>query len=382
MMEPKGLRPKPKEEKSEREDGVRAGKLVLADGSVFAGELFGYEGVARGEVVFTTAMTGYLETLTDPSYTGQIVTMTYPLMGNYGITPGDEESDRAHVRALLVREWSPTPSHYTAGPSLDTYLKEQKVVGLAGIDTRALVRRLRSAGTMTGVIVPVETGDVEARSQCIAETNDWVREVATREPYHIEGVGAHVVVMDFGLKRNILRSLQHLGFGVTVVPPNATAEQILSYDPAGLMLTNGPGDPATQTSAIATIRELAGKLPITGICLGHQIIGLAMGACTYKLPFGHRGANHPVKDLRTGRVCMTSQNHGYAIDEATLKETDLEVTHREINDQTVEGIKHRHLPIWSVQYHPEGAPGPRDSSDLFDRIFESFTEKESNHAKE
>ncbi|MGE5653401.1 MAG: glutamine-hydrolyzing carbamoyl-phosphate synthase small subunit [Bacillota bacterium] len=349
------------------------GKLVLADGSVFAGDLFGYEGVARGEVVFTTAMTGYLETLTDPSYAGQIVTMTYPLMGNYGITRGDEESDRAHVHAFLVREWSPTPSHYSAGPSLDAYLKEQRVVGLAGLDTRALVRRLRSVGTMVGVIVPAEMSDTQAQALCTPEITDWVGEVAIREPYHLPGDGPHVVVMDFGMKRNILRNLQRLGLGITVVPRHTSAQEILALQPAGLMLTNGPGDPATQVQAINTVRELAGKLPIAGICLGHQIIALAMGAKTYKLPFGHRGANHPVKDLRTGRVCMTSQNHGYAVHEDSLKQTELVVTHREINDQTVEGVMHRHLPIWSVQYHPEGAPGPRDSSDLFDRVYATFT---------
>ncbi len=352
---------------------VTKGKLVLADGSVFDGEIFGYEGVARGEVVFTTAMTGYLETLTDPSYAGQMVTMTYPLMGNYGITRGDEESGKAYAQAFLVREWSPTPSHYSAGPNLDAYLKEQQVVGLAGLDTRALVRRLRSAGTMPGVIVPATMNDAQAQALCMPENVDWVSEVAVHEPYHIAGEGVHVVVMDFGMKRNILRNLQRLGLRITVVPPHASVGEILALNPAGLMLTNGPGDPATQVRAINTVKELAGKLPITGICLGHQIIGLAMGATTYKLPFGHRGANHPVKDLRTGRVCMTSQNHGYAIDEASLTKTDLVVTHREINDQTVEGIMHRHLPIWSVQYHPEGAPGPRDSSDLFDRIYASFT---------
>ncbi|HLN60062.1 MAG TPA: glutamine-hydrolyzing carbamoyl-phosphate synthase small subunit [Symbiobacteriaceae bacterium] len=354
------------------------GYLVLEDGSLFIGEGFGAVSAIAGEVVFNTGMTGYQEVLTDPSYFGQIVTMTYPLIGNYGINPADFESRMPWVRGFIVKELCDQPSHWQAVKSLSAYLAENGIPGLAGIDTRALTRHLRSSGTMRGVIVttleetaptPEQLAEWTARAQGF-EVHNHVREVTTPNPYRIFGGGHRVVVVDYGLKENILRCLKGRDCDLTVVPSTMSARDILQMRPDGIMLTNGPGDPTDVPESIETVRELVnyGKLPVFGICLGHQILSLALGGSTYKLKYGHRGANHPVKDYITNRVYITSQNHGYAVDELSLNSADIAITHRNLNDNTVEGVMHLHKPVFSVQYHPEAAPGPEESRYLFDRF--------------
>lgn len=356
------------------------GYLVLEDGSLFVGEGFGAAGAAVGEVVFNTGMTGYQEVLTDPSYCGQIVLMTYPLIGNYGINPDDFESRSPWIRGFLVKELCDQPSHWQAVKSLSAYLKENGIPGVAGIDTRALTRHLRSSGTMRGVIVATESDAPPAPDQVAAwvaraqsfQMHDQVRQVTTAKPYRLEGPGHRVVVVDYGSKGYILRCLQELGCDLTVVPATMSAREILALEPDGLMLTNGPGDPADLPEAIQTVRHLleVPGLPLFGICLGHQIASLALGAKTYKLKYGHRGANHPVKDEITNRVYITSQNHGYAVDEWSLDPAEVAVTHRNLNDGTVEGLTHRHKPVFTVQYHPEAAPGPQENGYLFQRFIQ------------
>lgn len=354
------------------------GYLVLEDGTVFAGEGFGALTTQPGEVVFNTGMTGYQEVLTDPSYFGQIVMMTYPLIGNYGINSDDFESRQPWVRGFIVKELCGLPSHWQAVGSLSAYLAENKIPGLAGIDTRALTKHLRTAGTMRGVIATTEDDSLpgpETLAEWTAQAqgftlNNHVRAVTTPNPYRIHGGGHRVVVIDYGLKENILRSLSALDCDLTVVPATTAAAEILELRPDGIMLTNGPGDPADAGYAIDELKVLLehGKVPVFGICLGHQLLGQAMGGSTYKLKFGHRGANHPVKDFMTGRVYITSQNHGYAVDENSITSREVAVTHRNLNDGTVEGMAHLHKPIFSVQYHPEAAPGPQENQYLFDRF--------------
>lgn len=347
------------------------GRLVLEDGTVLEGEAFGGRGVSAGEVVFNTGMTGYQEVLTDPSYCGQIVTMTYPLQGNYGINEADYESVRPFVRGFVVREWCEVPSHWRSTRTLDQYLRDHGIIGLAGVDTRALTRHLRRNGTMRGVIstldIPADTLAGLARSWRLP---DVVAEVTTDAPYTIEGAGPHAVVVDYGVKWNIVRSLRAFGFRVTVVPAWYTARQILDLEPDGVLLSNGPGDPALVRGAQETVRALLGVKPLFGICLGHQILGLALGGRSFKMKFGHRGVNHPVKDLETGRSYITTQNHGYALDADSLRGTGLVVTHVNLNDGTVEGMRHESLPVFSVQYHPEACPGPEDSMYLFGRFLQ------------
>lgn len=353
------------------------GLLVLEDGTVFEGKAFGATGSQNGEVVFNTSMTGYQEILTDPSYCGQIITMTYPLIGNYGVNSEDFESGRSYARGFIVREWSPEPSNWRNEKTVDEFLKEQGVVGISGIDTRALTKRLRNHGVMRGIIT-TEEGEIEelikkAKSAPTLSGQQLVPEVTTKEVYHEipkDGAKYKVVMMDFGGKRNIVRSLQNFGCEVVVVPAQTTAEEVLNYNPDGIMLSNGPGDPVDVPYAIEAVRQLIGKKPIFGICLGHQIVGLALGAKTYKLQFGHRGANHPVKDLKSGRVHITSQNHGYVVDEESIKALDVEVSHINLNDGTVEGIRHKTYPLFSVQYHPEASPGPTDSEYLFEEFID------------
>ena len=362
--------------------------LVLADGTVYRGRAFGAIGESLGEVVFNTAMTGYQEVLTDPSYKGQIVCMTYPEIGNVGINPEDEESARVYVEGFVVKEYWPRPSNWRSSMSLGEYLERAGVVGIEGIDTRALVRRIRTHGAQQAVISSIdldpESLAAKARSAPGIEGQDLVREVTCAEPYEWEwgdwelGRGYRraagdrrdaplVVALDYGIKRNILRRLVATGFRLKVMPAFATADQILALRPDGVFLSNGPADPAAVPYARATIAELIGKKPIFGICLGHQILALALGGKTYKLGFGHHGANHPVKDLRTNRVEITSQNHGFAVDAESVKGR-AELSHLNLNDRTVEGLRGVGVPFFSVQYHPEASPGPHDASYLFARF--------------
>lgn len=356
--------------------------LALEDGTVYEGIAFGAVGVGQGEVVFNTSMTGYQEILTDPSYCGQIVVMTYPLIGNYGINLEDMESAGPKVRGFVVRELCDLPSNWRASGSLESFLKENNIVGIQGIDTRSLTRRLRSQGTMKGVLVAGEVTREEltelARKAPGLTGQDLVSQVTVREPYTIDGDKYHVVVMDFGVKHNIVRWLTKLGCRVTVVPADTFAEEIFSLNPDGIILSNGPGDPKGVLYAAETIRRLLGYCPIFGICLGHQLLALALGGDTYKLPFGHRGGNHPVKDLAAGRVYITSQNHGFAVDAASLKEDLAEVTHINLNDNTVEGFKCRKVPCFSVQYHPEAFPGSTDSEYLFFEFFDMMHDFQRN----
>lgn len=348
--------------------------LALEDGTVFDGKAFGALGEQWGEVVFNTGMTGYQEVLTDPSYCGQIVVMTYPLIGNYGIMKEDFESQMSYVRGFVVREECRQPSNWRLSETIDSFLKKEGVIGLSGIDTRSLTRRLRCHGAMRGVI-STDTADaaalVEKAKNCPHLTGqELVPIVATKEIYTLPGSGYRVALVDFGAKLNIIRCLRERGCEVVVVPPTAAAGEILALNPDGIVLSNGPGDPVDVPYAIETLKELIGKKPILGICLGHQVLGLALGAKTYKMKFGHRGVNHPVKDLVSGRVYISSHNHGFSVDEESMKGLDISVSHRNLNDGTVEGLRHKFLPVFSVQYHPEASPGPRDSEYIFDEFLE------------
>ncbi len=355
-----------------------AGKayLVLEDGTVFQGEAFGAEIETSGEVVFNTSMTGYQEVLTDPSYAGQIVVLTYPLVGNYGINARDFESRQVQVAGFVVREHSTTPSHGLSTGTLHEFLASQGIPGISGVDTRAITRRLRTRGVMMGILGHESPEAALARLKEVPQygDQDFVRKVSTARVYSWNGASAppqegryRILVSDCGLKYNILRLLQARGCEVVAVPATATAEEILSLKPHGLLVSPGPGDPALLDYIVENTRKLLGRVPVMGICLGHQIVARALGASTFKLKFGHRGANHPVKDLTSGRVYITAQNHGYAVDADTLK-GGLEASHINLNDSTVEGLVHRELPLLTIQYHSEASPGPRDNEYLFDRF--------------
>jgi carbamoyl-phosphate synthase small subunit len=349
--------------------------LALEDGRIFEGWSFGHQGETTGEVVFNTALCGYQEVLTDPSYAGQIVTMTYPHIGNYGVNWEDVESARPQVAGFVVREASTVASSWRAAGELHRYLVEAGIVGISEIDTRALTKHLRTHGAKRGVISTLclerEALVARARASRLMTGLDLAREVTCGKPYHFESEGAaasglRVVAYDFGVKRNILRLLAASGCDVTVVPATTPATEVLERRPDGVFLSNGPGDPEPCGYAIAAARAfMAERLPMFGICLGHQILGLACGGKTFKLKFGHRGANHPVKNLETGRVEITSQNHGFAVEPALFERAELILTHVNLNDGTVEGFRHRDLPLMSVQYHPEASPGPHDSHYLF-----------------
>jgi len=366
--------------------------LVLEDGSVYEGHSFGAEITAYGEVVFSTSMTGYQEMLTDPSYAGQILVPTYPLIGNYGINESDFESRQIQVRGFAVREYCSQPSHWQSTRSLHEFLLAYGTPGISGIDTRALTRRLRSSGVMMGILsseMTTEEASKELKSLPKYDFTDFVHQVSTEKAYEwqsnvpatatllsqsLRGASAvkqslKILVIDYGLKYNILRILSQLGCQASAIPCTAPAEDVLALNPDGIVLSPGPGDPALLYDITDTVKGLIGRKPIMGICLGHQLIGKAIGAQTFKLKFGHRGGNHPVRDLATGRVYITAQNHGYAIDADTLKD-GLEVSHINLNDGTVEGLRHRDLPILSIQYHSEASPGPWDNRYLFERFLE------------
>ncbi len=360
--------------------------IALEDGTIFEGVSFTGPGETTGEIVFNTGMSGYQEVLTDPSYTGQIVTMTYPLIGNYGVNEADMESSRVHVEAFVVKEYCPFPSNFRATGNLADFLKKYGVLGIEGVDTRALTRHLRVVGALKGVVSTLDLDPASLVAKAKASPGlvgrDLVREVSCKEPYGwtAEGPkpgsnfttaapGKHkVVAIDYGLKYNQLRLMMERGCSLQVVPCTTTADTILAMNPDGIFLSNGPGDPAAIPGVIETIRELLGKKPIFGICLGQQLLGLAYGGTTYKLKFGHRGINQPVKDLTTGRIEITSQNHGFCVDMASLKADEVELTHINLSDDSVEGIRHKKYPAFSVQYHPENAPGPHDALYLFDRF--------------
>ncbi|MBI2853879.1 MAG: glutamine-hydrolyzing carbamoyl-phosphate synthase small subunit [Chloroflexi bacterium] len=356
---------------------TKTAMLVLADGSSYEGISFGANATAYGEVVFNTSMTGYQEMLTDPSYAGQILMPTYPLIGNYGIGNIDIESRRIQVRGFVVREHCDTPSHWYSCETVHGYLAQAGVTGLAGVDTRAITMRLRSSGVMMGVITSTMTSDEALKYLKGLPKYDlvnYVAEVTTDVAYRwdderCKGEAAmyHVVALDCGLKYNIARILARLGCSVTIVPCTTSAEDILSLKPDGIVLSPGPGDPALLDSIEANVRKLIGARPLFGICLGHQMLGRAFGADTFKLKFGHRGGNHPVRDVSAGRVHITAQNHGYAVDPDKLK-SNIEVSHINLNDGTVEGLRHRELPAMSIQYHSEASPGPRDNMYLFERF--------------
>lgn len=362
--------------------------IGLEDGRIFEGESFGATGTCVGEICFNTSMTGYQEVLTDPSYRGQIVAMTYPLIGNYGTNDADAESRSPHVRGFVIEELSEVASNWRSENSLDEYLRKWNIPGVQGIDTRALTRHLRTLGAMKACLTTEEIPATEAVRRAVEGEGvigmDYVREVTAPQPYQwdpqdelsapwatasgrkiaLPPIRHRIVAYDYGIKENILRRLRQNGFGVTVVPATATAEEVLQMKPDGIFLSNGPGDPSVLDYAHEAVRGLIGRTPIFGICLGHQMLGHAFGGRTFKLKFGHRGGNQPVKDLRTSKVAITSQNHGFAVDAGSLP-NDVEVTHLNLNDGTVEGMRHRELPIFSVQYHPEAAPGPHDAGYFF-----------------
>ncbi len=399
-----------------RGDVVKKALLALADGTIYEGVSFGAEGEAVGEVVFNTSMTGYQEVLTDQSYKGQIVVMTYPLIGNYGINPEDVESQAPAVEGFVVREASPNPSNWRSTRDLAGYLKEHQVVGIQGIDTRALARHIRDCGAMEGVISTTDPdpGSLIAKAKASPGLigRDLVKEVSCSAHYTWrEGVWRlgkgdedrsgsqgpghksqpqlslftepgdrnrrplRVIAYDCGIKWNILRKLVEAGCDVTVVPADTSAARVVAMAPDGIFLSNGPGDPEGVPYLIENVRNLIGTKPIFGICLGHQILGLAFGGRTYKLKFGHHGGNQPVKDLTTGRVEITTQNHGFAVDIASVPDKEVELTHINLNDGTVEGMRHKRLPIFSVQYHPEASPGPHDAGYLFQRFVDLMAQE-------
>lgn len=354
--------------------------LILEDGSVYEGTAFGSDRFKMGELVFNTSMTGYQEIITDNSYCGQIVMMTYPLVGNYGFNSDDNESIIPALFGFVVRDYCDQPSNWRSREPLDAYLKREGVPGIYGVDTRAITLKIRTCGTMKATLADPDA-DVDAIvSELKARDylHDQVKRVSTTKVFPIPNRGKRVVLMDFGAKLGIVRELTKRGCDLIVVPYNTTAQQIMGYHPDGVMLSNGPGNPGDVTAAVETVRQLMGKTSIFGICLGHQLICLACGAKTYKLKFGHRGANHPVVNLKTGAVEITSQNHGFAVDVDSLEKTKLKMTHQALNDKSCEGVRHSEYPIFSVQYHPEASAGPQDSDYLFDTFIRMMSKEDAN----
>ncbi len=353
------------------------GYLVLSDGSFYEGTIFGDSKSEVGELVFNTSMTGYQEIMTDPSYYGQIVMMTYPLIGNYGVNDVDHQNDRSFIKGLVVRECNEFFSHWRGNKTLNDYLIEHQVIGIKDIDTRALTKKIRNIGTMKAKIIK----DKSTMTQCIAELRgtditDHVAHVTTKEAYEVfvESPRYKVAVMDFGIKKNMINAFIDRNIELKVFPAYASHDEIMAYEPDGLFLSNGPGDPEELVPVVSEIKSFFGKLPIFGICLGHQLLALAYGARTEKLKYGHRGGNHPVKDIKKERVYITAQNHGYVVVENSLNLERVEITHYNVNDLSIEGLKHREFPIMSIQYHPEASPGPVDSDYIFSEFVELLSE--------
>lgn len=364
---------------------MKKARLLLEGGTCFTGLSFGAEGESIGEIVFNTSMTGYQEIMTDPSYCGQIVTMTYPLIGNYGLNQRDHESARSFIHGLVVREYAEYASNWRNEISIAEWLKTQGVIGISGIDTRMLTKKIRLHGTMKAILT---TGDESEdglleRLAAAPLMRDQVAQVSGEQAGEFTGNGNRVVLVDFGSKSHIQQELIARGCEVVVVPQNTSAQEILALTPDGVMLSNGPGNPKDVSGGVEMVRQLLGQVPVFGICLGHQLFALACGADTDRLKFGHRGGNHPVKELATGRTVITAQNHGYVVKTDSVDESMLTISHVALNDGTVEGLEHKTLPAFSVQYHPEAAPGPRDSDYLFDRfllMMNSFAKGEKTHA--
>ena len=354
--------------------------LALEDGRIYKGESFGATGERFGEVVFNTSMTGYQEILTDPSYKGQIVTMTYPLIGNYGVNEEDVESRKPHLEGFVVKEYSKIFSNWRSKKSLGDYLKENNVIGIEGVDTRTLTLHIRQAGAMKAVLSTTDTDEQSLTEKAKNSRGllgiDLVKEVACSKKYEWNNSGKYkVVVLDCGVKLNSLRELAKKNCKVIVVPAGTTSGEISELSPDGILLSNGPGDPAALPYVVKTVQELLGKVPIFGICLGHQMLGQALGGKTYKLKFGHHGGNQPVKDIRTGKVAISVQNHGFCVDIDTLNKKEVELTHVNLNDDTLEGMRHKRLPVFSVQFHPEAAPGHHDAEYLFEKFVEMMKKR-------
>lgn len=358
------------------------GMIYLEDGTLYIGEGFGKIGTTVGELVFNTSITGYQEILTDPSYAGQIINMTYPLIGNYGINKNENESEKIYAKGFIVKSICNNPSNYMSEETVDDILKKMDVVGVCNVDTRSITRKIRNSGAMKCIISneALSLEDLKSRLDKTNLTGKQVQEVSRKEIVHIEGSGFKVAMMDFGAKNNIIESLKERNCDITVFPYNASFKEIMSINPDGLFLSNGPGDPKELGTTIETVKQLIKFLPTFGICLGHQILALAVGGDTYKLKFGHRGGNHGVYDIERDKAYITSQNHGYAVDGKSVENKGMIITHKNLNDGTVEGMKHKSLPVFSVQFHPEGAPGPTDSSYLFDKFIDLMNKNVNDEA--
>lgn len=344
--------------------------LILEDGAVYAGDGFGAASASLGEVVFTTGMVGYQEAITDQSYANQILVFTNPLIGNYGINSDDNETLTPNIKGVICHHLARVPANWRMTESLPNYLAEHDIPGLQGIDPRELVRKLRHHGTLRGMLVDNcdNLQEKVAQLQAAQPTKGIISQVSTHEAYANPGTARNVVVIDFGMKESILRELNKRNCNIVVLPYNVTASEVMNLNPDGVLLSNGPGDPGEMSAAAQMVATVEQQVPIFGICMGHQIFALANGARTYKMKFGHRGFNHPVRNLSTGQIAFTSQNHGFAVDAESIDDTDLQVTHVEINDGTIEGLKHRQYPAFSVQFHPDAAPGPHDADQLFDKF--------------
>ncbi|WP_027623312.1 glutamine-hydrolyzing carbamoyl-phosphate synthase small subunit [Clostridium lundense] len=352
------------------------GLLYLEDGTIYIGEGIGKKGTSVGELVFNTSTTGYEEVLTDPSYAGQVINMCYPFIGNYGVNNAHKESSRSYARGIVVKSICDTPSNYLSQKSLNEFLKEENIVGVCGLDTRSITKKIRNFGSMKCVISNEDLSIHEIKEIMLSQGKEnLVQQVSVDCTRHIKGEAVKIAVLDFGVKKSIIKDLTKRGCEVTIFPYNSFYDEIMSINPDGVLLSNGPGDPKDVLHSVQEVKKLIDKVPIFGVCLGHQILTLALGGNTYKMKFGHRGGNHGVYDIEKDKAYITSQNHGYAVEAESLKDLDVVVTHINLNDRTIEGIRHKSLPVFSVQFHPEGAPGPTDTSYLFDKFIKCAGER-------